>query len=201
MGVWLMMAAACALFVAPDTTESIIEKESGGNVFAVHVNGLDKRQQPTPVTAAAAVDAARYFITHGYSVDLGLMQVNSRNLGTFHASLADAFVPCRNIEMGATILAADYAEAARKTGPGLTALLAALSAYNTGNFYDGFLNGYVSQYSYIPAGLMSYAQAEHARVAQYHPAHVAVKVMPAPERVTQMKKVERHTENRLMFFD
>lgn len=201
MGVWFMMAAACAAFVAPDTTESIIGRESGGNAFAVHVNGLDRHQQPTPSNVAEAVDAARHFIAQGYSVDLGLMQVNSRNLTTFHASLTDAFVPCRNIEMGATILAADYAEAARKTGPGLTALLAALSAYNTGNFYDGFLNGYVSQYSYIPAGLMSYAQTEHARVAKYHPAQISVKVMPAPERVAQMKKVERHTENRLMFFD
>jgi type IV secretion system protein VirB1 len=54
--------------------------------------------------------------------------------------------PCTNISSGAAILAANYAEAAQSRGAGQGALQAALSAYNTGNFYRGFANGYVAKY-------------------------------------------------------
>ena len=70
---------ACAPNVAPVTLEAVIRVESGGNPWAINVNGL--RAQPAP--AASAAEAARMaesYILRGYSVDLGLMQVNSRNL-------------------------------------------------------------------------------------------------------------------------
>ena len=89
---------------------------------------------------------AESYIAHGYSVDLGLMQVNSRNLRALGISVLQAFNPCTNISAGATILSADYANASRLRGPGQAALRAALSAYNTGDFYRGFENGYVARY-------------------------------------------------------
>ncbi|WP_061499852.1 lytic transglycosylase domain-containing protein [Acetobacter malorum] len=164
MSSWLVLASACAAFVAPDTTTAIITQESGGNPLAVHVNGL-KQQPRQPQNMQEAVQTATVFIMRGYSVDLGLMQVNSRNLPALGLRVADAFEPCANIHAGATVLAADYVEASKTTGPGRTALLAALSAYNTGNFYEGFLNGYVGRYTLIPAGLMQYAQEQESRHA------------------------------------
>ena len=74
------------------------------------------------------------------------MQVNSRNLQALGIAVFQAFDPCTNIRAGATILSADYADASRLRGPGQAALQAALSAYNTGDFYRGFENGYVARY-------------------------------------------------------
>lgn len=142
-----MIAAAllaCALNVAPITLQAVIEVESGGNPFALHVNGMGV--QPVASDVAEAVQLARSYIARGYSVDLGLMQVNSGNLRALGITVIRAFDPCTNIGAGATILSADYANASRLRGPGQAALQAALSAYNTGDFYRGFENGYVARY-------------------------------------------------------
>ena len=146
---------ACAPNVAPVTLEAVIRVESGGNPWAISVNGL--RAQPAP--AASAAEAARMaesYILRGYSVDLGLMQVNSRNLVALGTTVERVLDPCTNVRDGAVILAADYAEAARSRGDGQPALQAALSAYNTGSFYRGFANGYVARY-YGPTGVPALA--------------------------------------------
>lgn len=142
-----MIAAAllaCALNVAPITLQSVIEVESSGNPLALHVNGI--RQQPVAADVPEAVRLAESYIARGYSVDVGLMQVNSRNLQTLGITIPQAFDPCTNISAGAAILSADYADAARLRGPGQAALQAALSAYNTGDFHRGFENGYVAKF-------------------------------------------------------
>jgi len=136
---------ACAPNVAPATLEAVISAESGGNPFAVHVNGLQE-QPPSPRDAKQAARIAEQYIACGYSVDLGLMQVNSRNLAVLGVTIGQVLDPCTNIRSGATILTADYVEAARTRGEGQLALEAALSAYNTGDFYRGLVNGYVARY-------------------------------------------------------
>jgi len=139
---------ACASNVAPVTLEAVISVESGGNPFSVHVNGL--HQPPSsPHDAKDAENIAEQYIARGYSVDLGLMQVNSRNLSMLGVTIGQVLDPCTNIRSGAKILTAKYVEAARTRGDGQLALEAALSAYNTGNFYRGFVNGYVARY-YMP---------------------------------------------------
>jgi type IV secretion system protein VirB1 len=143
---------ACAANVAPATLKAIIEVESRGDSLLLQVNGL--AAQPRHATDAnEAAELARRYITQGYSVDLGLMQVNSRNLAalgyTIEQVLGD---PCVNIRAGAAVLTADYEAAMRTHGDGQAALQAALSAYNTGDFYRGFANGYVARY-YGPGGV------------------------------------------------
>jgi type IV secretion system protein VirB1 len=143
-----MIAAAllaCAANVAPVTLAAVIRVESAGNPLALHVNGL-VGPQPHPTTVAGAVNLAGRYLRLGYSVDLGLMQVNSRNLAALGYSIRQVLDPCTNIRGGASILTADYAEAARSRGEGQSALQAALSAYNTGDFERGFGNGYVAKY-------------------------------------------------------
>jgi type IV secretion system protein VirB1 len=135
---------ACAPNVAPATLNAIIEVESGGNPLALHVNGTD--QQPPPARdPAEAARVAKSYVDMGYSVDVGLMQVNTRNLAATGHSIQQALDPCTNILHGSTILSADFARAARTRGDDPYALLAALSAYNTGDFRRGFDNGYVAQ--------------------------------------------------------
>jgi type IV secretion system protein VirB1 len=95
------------------------------------------------------------------------MQVNSQNLGALGYSMADTFSPCRNISAGARILAADYVAAAKRIGPGQPALLAALSAYNSGSFTKGFYSGYVSQYFRIPRVRLA-VSVKSSRTAHYY---------------------------------
>ena len=59
---------------------------------------------------------------------------------------------------------ADYAEAVHSRGEGQPALKAALSAYNTGDFYRGFANGYVARY-YGPNDAAAFAGTVRAAAA------------------------------------
>ena len=136
---------ACASEVAPTTLQAIIQVESRGNPLALNVNKLAGRAPPASTLLEAAA-TARFYIAKGYSVDLGLMQVNSRNLARLGLSVEQVLDPCTNIRAGAAILTPAYQAAARIHGEGQTALLAALSAYNTGTFTRGFANGYVGRY-------------------------------------------------------
>jgi type IV secretion system protein VirB1 len=142
---WADVAAQCAPHVHPATIERIIQVESGGNALSVNVNRLAV-QPPRATTADDAKAIARTYIAHGYSVDLGAMQVNSGNLASLGLTIDTVFDPCVNVRAGATILAADYAAAAARLGEGQAALAAALSAYNTGDYARGFANGYVGRY-------------------------------------------------------
>jgi type IV secretion system protein VirB1 len=136
---------SCGSTVAPQTLLAIIRVESGGKTLAIHVNGA-KDQPPPARSEADATATADIWIARGYSVDLGLMQVNSRNLPALGFNVADMFRPCTNIRAGASILTANYLSALTKRSDPQSALQAALSAYNTGTFDRGFYNGYVAKY-------------------------------------------------------
>jgi type IV secretion system protein VirB1 len=153
-----MIAAAllaCAANVAPVTLEAVMRVESGGNPLSINVNHLTG-PQPRPATLAEAVATAQAYVARGYSVDLGLMQVNSRNLAALGVTIEQVLDPCANVRAGAAILTANYADAVRSRGEGQGALQAALSAYNTGSFYRGFEDGYVARY-YGPGGVPALA--------------------------------------------
>jgi type IV secretion system protein VirB1 len=142
---------ACAPNVAPITLQAIARVESRDNPLAIHVNGMSV-QPPPAHSAQYAAHVAETYIARGYSVDIGLMQVNSRHLAVLGVTVEQILDPCTNIRAAATILTADYAAAARTRGDGQSALQLALSAYDTGNFYRGFANGYVTRY-YGPGGV------------------------------------------------
>ncbi len=135
----------CAPNVAPETIAAIIQVESGGNQFALGVNG-PVRNRPRPQTVQEAASLARFFIRKGYSVDLGLMQINSRNLPGLGYTIEQILDPCNNLQAGSRILSRGYSGAVKRYGEGQEALRAALSAYNTGNYQRGFRNGYVAKY-------------------------------------------------------
>ncbi|MBP9219492.1 MAG: transglycosylase SLT domain-containing protein, partial [Sterolibacterium sp.] len=84
-----------------------------------------------------------WLMARGYSVDLGLAQVNSRHLKRFGLPASMLFDPCTNIAVGARILMENYAQASHKYADSQDALRAAISAYNTGNHTAGLSNGYV----------------------------------------------------------
>ena len=125
---------------------AIVKVESGGNPLAINVNGL-RRLARQPRSKKEALAWSEWLIDRGYSIDMGLTQVNSANLGRLRANIQAMFDPCANLAAGASILTSEYANASRLMGSGQDALRAALSAYNTGNHRAGIANGYVARVS------------------------------------------------------
>ena len=138
------LVATCAPEVAPQTLLSIAKVESGFDPLAIGVNG----PRPTrlhPRSKEEAVATATRLIATGANVDLGVSQINSRNLGWLGLTVPDAFDPCRNLAASAKIMAADYDRAASMAPGEQTALHTALSYYNTGDPRRGYRNGYVAK--------------------------------------------------------
>jgi len=140
----------CAPQVGPTTMAAIVRTESGGYPWALNDNTLTLPRQPA--TKDEAVAMASTLIAAGHSVDLGLGQVNSRNLPTLGLTVAQALDPCTNLRASSSILQEGYRRATAVHGEGQQALLAAISAYNTGNLANGFANGYVARVT-MNAGL------------------------------------------------
>lgn len=141
---FIALAQQCAPLVAPETMAAIVRTESGFRPLAIGVNG-GARLARQPETVGEAVATAKWLIKNGYSIDLGLGQINSKNLARTGLTVEDAFDPCKNLAAGAMILQENYKDASRKYGGGQAALNAAFSAYNTGSFTAGFSNGYVQR--------------------------------------------------------
>lgn len=140
----LAMAAQCAPSVAPETLLSVVQVESGFNPLAIGVNGAP-RVAVRPTTKVEASARASALIAAGRSVDLGLAQINSKNLGWLGLSVEAAFDPCRNLAAAARVLEAGYNPGQAVTGGEQPALRRALSRYNTGDDRRGFANGYVQK--------------------------------------------------------
>lgn len=140
----LALAATCAPDVAPQTLASIARVESGFRPLAIGVNGRPPRAL-RPRTKALAVETARDLIAAGGNLDLGLGQINVRNLGWLGLSLEAAFDPCANLAASAKVLKAGYQRATGAGAPPQQALRQALSLYNTGHIRRGVDNGYVAK--------------------------------------------------------
>ncbi|MCD0253110.1 lytic transglycosylase domain-containing protein [Xanthomonas campestris pv. campestris] len=152
----LSLILACAPGAAPSTVQAIIDVESKGNVLAIGINrGGRLTRQPANYAEAAAW--AQWLLDNGKNFDAGLMQINSANWKRLGLTPQTVFDPCTNVRAGTKILTDNYVNASKSLGPGREALLAALSAYNTGNKTAGFSNGYV--------GKVNSAAAKRAGVA------------------------------------
>jgi len=139
---FLALAAECAPLVPLEAISAVIQTESSFNPLVINVNGQNKLMRQ-PSNDREAIVTAMWLIDHGYSVDLGLAQINSKNLNAVGLSVAEAFDPCKNLAAGAKILQANFWRAkgtGQEDGP---AMLSAYSAYNTGSLTYGFQNGYV----------------------------------------------------------
>ncbi len=118
----LELLLMCAPAVDPVTMAAVVKQESGGQPWVVNNN--TSKKSVVFASKAAAVAAALTAIGRGDSVDLGLAQINSKNLPALGLAVEQVFDPCTNLAAGATILAANYAKAGSLGG--------ALSLYNTG---------------------------------------------------------------------
>jgi len=139
-----VLAQQCAPTVAPQTMAAIVKTESGFRPLAIGVNG-GVRLERQPATKEEAVVTAKWLISNGYNIDMGLGQINSSNLARTGLSVEDAFDPCRNLGAAAQILTGNYLAVRSKAEDDQQALHAAFSTYNTGSPTRGFTNGYVQR--------------------------------------------------------
>jgi type IV secretion system protein VirB1 len=138
----LGLAMQCASNIAPQTVAAIVHTESRGHPLSLNVNGT--RQPKRPTNLADAIVTAKRYIKMGYSVDLGLGQINSRNMRKLGLTWETVFDPCTNIAALGQILTQNYQSVADGLHP-QTALRLAISLYNTGSTSRGFRNGYVAK--------------------------------------------------------
>jgi type IV secretion system protein VirB1 len=142
MAAILALASQCAPGVAPQTVLAIIQTESSGEPFALNVNG--GRQPAHQSNAVDAAATARRYVAAGFSVDLGLGQINSRNMRWLGLTWETVFDPCTNVAALARVLTTNYNAVKAGRDP-QAALRVALSMYNTGSQTRGFRNGYVAK--------------------------------------------------------
>lgn len=134
----------CAPKVARTTMLAIINTESGSNPLAIGLNKGFKLKYPAKSTAQAQAWVS-YLEKNNYNFDVGLAQVNIKNIHKYGYKAVDALDPCINLKMAADILSKNYNGALTTSRDSTEALQKALSAYNTGNYSAGFRNGYVQK--------------------------------------------------------
>ena len=152
---FLALAQACAPNVAPATLQALVQTESNFQPLAIGIVGPVRLQRPAR-SVAEAVATAQWLLARGYRIDLGLGQINAANWARTGLPLADAFEPCKNLGVAAQMLSGHYQAARARIAGEQSALHAALSAYNTGSWTQGYANGYVQR-------VLSHAAAAPAR--------------------------------------
>jgi type IV secretion system protein VirB1 len=144
------LAQRCAPLVPAGTLAAVAQTESGLDPLALHDNTTNQSEKPENLKLAFT--QAEEWLRRGDSVDIGLMQINAANLPALGMTAAAALDPCAALAGGAAVLRAAYGGGATPADQ-QTALLAALSRYNTGTPFKGIMNGYartVLQNSSIP---------------------------------------------------
>ena len=140
----------CAPHVAPITMQAVIAVESARRPHAigykvVAANGAVFTLTSQPRDTGEAQQWATWFLERGYKFDAGIAQVNTVNFNRVGLTVSNMFDPCANVGAGAQILQECYARALRAYRETQTALRAALSCYQSGNFTTGFHTGYVGR--------------------------------------------------------
>jgi type IV secretion system protein VirB1 len=115
----------------------VVDVESSFNPYAIGVVGGRLLRQPAGLQEAIAT--ARMLESRGFNFSLGLAQVNRHNLAKYGlSSYAKAFEACPNLRAGSRILADCRVRSGNDWGR-------SLSCYYSGNFADGFRDGYVQK--------------------------------------------------------
>jgi len=147
------LAPLCARRVHPDTIEAVIRQESAYHPYALSINRpqTDATRQGyhdslyqlarQPRSLREAVAWTLWLESHGHTVSIGLMQVNTEVAATLGITDPTAlFNPCLNIAAGAAILKNAYAGQPHT----LQGLARAFAIYNSGSVALGIRNGYAS---------------------------------------------------------
>jgi type IV secretion system protein VirB1 len=136
-----VLAQRCASEVATEAVVPLVVTESGGDDLSININRGPRVRAGSVAEGAALV---RRYMTQGYTVDVGLAQINSANFARLGVTVEQAFDPCTNLHLASSLLQEGYGLASRHYS-GLDAISATYSLYNTGTLTRGFRNGYVGR--------------------------------------------------------
>lgn len=126
----------CAPEIHPVTIAAVVQQESGGNPLALHDNTAKNSYRPQSIAEAAEI--ARKLILDGHSVDIGLAQINSKNLPKLGLTVEQVLDPCTNLQASQKILKEGWY---RSGGD----IVGTLSAYNTGKVESSVGQGYAQK--------------------------------------------------------
>lgn len=140
----------CAPHVAEQTLRPLIHVESARRPHAIGYkvvasNGEVYRLTAQPKNLAEAQKWATWMLANGYRFDAGIAQVNTVNFQSTGLTPETMFDACSSIRAGAQVLTDCYRRAKARFGHEQSALRAALSCYQSGNFRTGFATGYVQK--------------------------------------------------------
>lgn len=134
----------CNIIIAPSIAHGIIDVESKGDPYAINVNApnfaITKHADK-----AEAVAYAENLIRLGFSIDMGLAQINSKNLESLNLTVSEVFEPCNNLTAMQKVFLRGYDMRGDKGMSAKEKKVAALSRYNTGDKAKGVANGYVDK--------------------------------------------------------
>ena len=136
-----VLAQQCASEVATEAVVPLVVTESGGDDLSININRGPRVRAGSVAEGAALV---RRYMAQGYTVDVGLAQINSANFARLGVTIEQAFDPCTNLRLASSLLQEGYGLASRHYS-GLDAISATYSLYNTGTLTRGFRNGYVGR--------------------------------------------------------
>lgn len=170
----------CAPQVAQSTMLAIIQTESKGNPLAIGLNNGHKLKYQ-PLSEIQARNWVLYLEEHGYNFDVGLAQINIKNIHKYGYRAVDVLDPCTNLKLASNVLKKSYFKARSTSASDNEALVKTISAYNTGNYRSGIYNGYVHKV---------YANAWHASAKDHElliirPRHNKVHVTEVASGQTQ----------------
>ena len=136
------LASRCAPDVKVSTLSAVAKAESHFEPWALRDNNSHQTWNAKSLLVAEQLAGDRLRL--GHSVDLGLMQINSKNLPLLGMGISDAFDACDSLRAGDhilhTALIAGSSETEREA-----ALLIEFSRYNTGKSLAGIVNGYANE--------------------------------------------------------
>lgn len=160
------LAKACAPGIATEAVVPLVLTESGGDPLQINVNKGPRVRAGSVAEGAAIV---RRYMMAGYTVDVGLAQINSDNFASLGVTVEQAFEPCTNLGLAASVLQQGYSLASRHYA-GLDAISATYSLYNTGSMTRGFRNGYVARVWSAAVNIGSVAASPALPVSERTPA-------------------------------
>lgn len=149
LNVLFSLFSQCASDVAPETLNTLIGVESSRNPYAIAVvydSSVKKEERLKFNQPGSEAEAKKIILaletppTKHKSYSVGLMQVNSSNFKKYGITKENMFNACKNIEAGAEIFKACYAQA-QKNNPTRNEqelLRLASSCYYSGNEKRGF---------------------------------------------------------------
>ncbi len=137
----IVLAQQCAPEIATEAVVPLVVTESGGDDLSININKGPRVRVASIGEGAALV---RRYMAAGFTVDVGLAQVNSANFARLGVTVEQVFDPCTNLRLASSMLQEGYGRAIRHYS-GLDAISATYSLYNTGTLTRGFRNGYVGR--------------------------------------------------------